>query len=96
MSVIGANPYGTLGAIPTRQAVETTAKASENPVAEGVSSFRSALEAADQSAIETAVSGADPHALVEALANAELALEAAVTVRDKVVEAYQELLRMPV
>lgn len=39
---------------------------------------------------------ADPHALVQALAETELAIEAAVTVRDKVVEAYQEILRMPV
>ena len=46
--------------------------------------------------METAVTGADPHAMVEALANAEMVLETAVTVRDKVVEAYQELLRMPV
>jgi flagellar hook-basal body complex protein FliE len=39
---------------------------------------------------------ADPHALVEALAATELAVETAVTVRDRVVEAYQEILRMPV
>lgn len=39
---------------------------------------------------------ADPHALVQALAQTELAVEAAVTVRNKVVEAYQEILRMPV
>ncbi len=39
---------------------------------------------------------ADPHSVVEALAAAELAVETAVTVRNKVVEAYQELLRMPV
>jgi flagellar hook-basal body complex protein FliE len=39
---------------------------------------------------------ANPHALVEALAASSLAVETAVTVRDKVVEAYQEILRMPV
>lgn len=39
---------------------------------------------------------ADPHALVQALAQTELAVEAAVNVRNKVVEAYQEILRMPV
>lgn len=39
---------------------------------------------------------ADPHSVVEALAQTEMALEMAVTVRDKVVEAYQEILRMPV
>ena len=39
---------------------------------------------------------ADPQAVVEALAATELAVQTAVAVRDKVVEAYQEILRMPV
>lgn len=38
----------------------------------------------------------DPHALVEALTQSELAVETVVAVRNKVVEAYQEILRMPV
>jgi flagellar hook-basal body complex protein FliE len=40
--------------------------------------------------------GADSLALVQALAETQLAVETAVTVRDRVVEAYQEILRMPV
>jgi flagellar hook-basal body complex protein FliE len=40
--------------------------------------------------------GADPHALVEALASTQMAVETVATVRDRVVEAYQEILRMPV
>ena len=39
---------------------------------------------------------ADPQAVVEALAATDLAVQTAVAVRDKVVEAYQEILRMPV
>jgi flagellar hook-basal body complex protein FliE len=39
---------------------------------------------------------ADPQSVVQALAATELAVETAVTVRDKVVEAYNEILRMPV
>lgn len=38
----------------------------------------------------------DPHALVTALTEAQLAVEAVVAVRDRVVEAYTEILRMPV
>ena len=38
----------------------------------------------------------DPQAVVEALAATEMAVQTAVAVRDKVVEAYQEILRMPV
>ena len=40
--------------------------------------------------------GADPHALVTALAESRLAVDTVVTIRDRVVEAYQEILRMPV
>ncbi len=40
--------------------------------------------------------GADPHALVQALAQSQLAVETVAAVRDKVVEADQEILRMPV
>ena len=39
---------------------------------------------------------ADTRAVVEALAQTELAVQTAVAVRDRVVEAYQEILRMPV
>ncbi|MEM9393531.1 MAG: flagellar hook-basal body complex protein FliE [Pseudomonadota bacterium] len=42
------------------------------------------------------VSGADPQALVQAITETELAIETTVAVRNKVVEAYQEILRMPV
>lgn len=46
---------------------------------------------------EKAVSGeGDVQAVVEALTATELALQTAVSVRDRVVEAYQEVLRMPV
>lgn len=39
---------------------------------------------------------ADAHSVIEALAQTEMALEMAVSVRDRVVAAYQEILRMPV
>ncbi|MFK7877513.1 MAG: flagellar hook-basal body complex protein FliE [Paracoccaceae bacterium] len=58
--------------------------------------FASTLQQGEEIA-KAAMSGdADPHALVQALAQTELAVETAVTVRNKVVEAYQEILRMPV
>ena len=58
--------------------------------------FASTLQEAENTAKAAMSGNADPHALVQALAQTELAVETAVTVRDKVVEAYQELLRMPV
>ena len=58
--------------------------------------FAETLRAGEETATTAMTGGADPHALVQALAQTELAVEAAVTVRDRVVEAYQEILRMPV
>ncbi|MBS0562992.1 MAG: flagellar hook-basal body complex protein FliE [Proteobacteria bacterium] len=54
------------------------------------------LKAGEDTARAAMTSGADPHALVQALASSELAVETAVTLRDKVVEAYQEILRMQI
>ena len=58
--------------------------------------FAQTLAQGEAAAKQAMVGGADPHTLVQALAQTELAVETAVTVRNKVVEAYQEILRMPV
>ena len=58
--------------------------------------FAATLRASAATAMQAMTAGADPHALVQALAQTELAVQTAVTVRDRVVEAYQEILRMPV
>jgi len=60
------------------------------------SGFIETLQHGENTALAAMSGGADPHALVQALAQTELAVETAVTMRDKVVEAYQEILRMPV
>lgn len=60
------------------------------------SDFAETLRQSEQLAQAAMTGDADPHALVQALAQTELAVETAVTVRNKVVEAYQEILRMPV
>jgi len=50
-----------------------------------------------ETAATAAVSGqGDLQSVVEALSQAEIALQTAVSVRDRVVEAYQQVLRMPV
>ena len=59
-------------------------------------SFETTLRETEETAKHAMTTGADPHALVQALAESQLAVETAATVRDRVVEAYQEILRMPV
>ncbi len=58
--------------------------------------FMGALQDHEATARAAMTGGADPHALVQALASSQLAVETVATVRDRVVEAYQEILRMPV
>jgi Flagellar hook-basal body protein len=58
--------------------------------------FAQVLQRAETTAQQAMTGDADPHALVSALSEAQLAVETAVAVRDKVVEAYLEILRMPV
>lgn len=58
--------------------------------------FAATLQNSEDLAQAAMTGDADPHALVQALAQTELAVETAVAVRNKVVEAYQEILRMPV
>ena len=62
----------------------------------GMRDFAQTLQEAETTAQAAMMGDADPHALVQALAQSELAVETAVTVRNKVVEAYQEILRMPI
>lgn len=59
-------------------------------------SFAAVLHQGEQAAMASMRGEGDPHTLVEALTQTELAVQTAVSVRDKVVEAYQEILRMPV
>ena len=54
------------------------------------------MEQVDLSATGSMRGTTDTHELVQSIAQAEIALETAVAIRDKVVEAYQEILRMPV
>jgi flagellar hook-basal body complex protein FliE len=70
----------------------TATTAAKNVMAD----FATTLAQGEQTAKAAMIGDADPHALVTALAQTELVVETAVTVRNKVVEAYQEILRMPV
>lgn len=62
----------------------------------GAEEFARVLAQADASAQAAMTGTGDTTALVQSVAQAQFAIETAVAVRDKVVEAYQEILRMPV
>ncbi|MDF3606860.1 flagellar hook-basal body complex protein FliE [Paracoccus sp. DMF-8] len=58
--------------------------------------FARVMQGVDTTATAAMTGQAETHDLVQAIARAEVALETATAIRDKVVEAYQEILRMPV
>ena len=92
---LAAQGYGQ-----ARQASQAAAPQADadagNAFTEAIRNFTDTVQQGESMANAAMTTGADPHALVTALAQTELAVETAVTVRDKVVEAYQEILRMPV
>jgi len=65
-------------------------------LAEAARMMETSLRDGEAATAEAVTGSGDIQTLVEALTSAEMALETAVTVRDRVVEAYQEILRMPV
>lgn len=76
--------------------VSSSEETGDNFFGRAAQDFAETLKQSEELATSALTSKADPHALVESLANTQLAVETAVTVRDRVVEAYQEILRMPV
>ncbi|MEM7056336.1 MAG: flagellar hook-basal body complex protein FliE [Pseudomonadota bacterium] len=58
--------------------------------------MQTTLQRGEQAAADAMAGRGDVQSVVEALTATEMALETAVVVRDRVVEAYQEILRMPV
>lgn len=81
---------------PALQPVPETAADTKESFVKMAEDFAQTVQAGEDTAKAAMIGQADPHALVQALAQSELAVETAVTVRNKVVEAYQEILRMPV
>jgi flagellar hook-basal body complex protein FliE len=80
----------------TSPAGQPTANGGQGFVGALAMDFAGTLKAGEDAAKTAMIGGVDPHSLVQALASSQLAVETAVTLRDKVVEAYQEVLRMPV
>ncbi len=76
--------------------VDESASGGDTSFAKLAANFMESMRSGEATVKAGLVGKADPHSVVEALAATELAVQTAVTVRDRVVEAYQEILRMPV
>lgn len=91
-----ARHYGTAKRVTAPTALDAPKPNDGGTLAKGVESFSEVMQSVETTATQYAAGTTDAQSVVEALANAEMALETAVTVRNRVVEAYQELLRMPI
>ncbi len=52
--------------------------------------------AAEHASIQAVANQADLNDIVTAVTNAEVALETVVAIRDRVIQAYQDIIRMPI
>lgn len=92
-SIEAVSPLGKFGAAAQE---EVKGKDFVTSVTDAATGALNTLVEGEQTAKAMMAGKADAHSVVEALAATEMALEAAVSIRDKVVEAYQEILRMPI
>lgn len=86
---------GAIGGNKLAEKPSNESKDEFNPMGAAKEAVSSVVKS-EQAAAAFMTGQADPHSVVEAIASAELAVETAVTLRNRVVEAYQELLRMPI
>jgi flagellar hook-basal body complex protein FliE len=94
-----ANAARTIGAAqPSQQALQSASlnggfqQALESAANQAID----ALKAGDAVSMEAVAGKAQLSDVVTAVTNAEVTLQTVVAVRDKVIQAYQEILRMPI
>ena len=80
----------------TEQTARTSQQGAQTAAGRFAETFAQTLSNAEDAARQSMLGQGDPHAMVAALSEAQLAVETTVAVRDQVVEAYLEILRMPV
>lgn len=93
-AALAAQSYGA--ARPATAPGITGAEGAQTAAGRFAETFAQTLGRAEEAARANMTGQGDPHALVAALSEAQLAVETTVAVRDRVVEAYLEILRMPV
>jgi len=95
-ATLASQLYSQTQAVAKPAPQETTVRAAGEAFRTAATDFMETLRQGEETVKLGLAGRADPQAVVEALAATELAVQTAVAVRDKVVEAYQEILRMPV
>ena len=95
-AAFAARSYGAARPITAPDPLGSTVGGARTAAGRFAETFAQTLARAETTAGDVMAGNGDPHALVAALSEAQLAVETTVAVRDRVVEAYLEILRMPV
>ena len=96
-SLMASQVYGQAqNALKTKPQDPEAAAGFADALEAALSEMRRSLQTGEKAAVDAMAGQGDVQSLAEALTATEMALETAVTVRDRVVEAYQEILRMPI
>jgi flagellar hook-basal body complex protein FliE len=80
----------------TEEAAEAVKPNFAGMVQSAVETTQESLKAGDAAAASVAAGDASLVDVVTAVSAAEVSLEAAISIRNRVIEAYQEILRMPI
>jgi flagellar hook-basal body complex protein FliE len=100
MNIKGASQaYGTIqkmdvGTVPDLE--EKQGPSFSELVSEGVSNVTDKIAQSEQMTAKGMAGEAQLHEVVTAVAEAELALTAITNIRDKVINAYQDIIKMPI
>jgi len=81
---------------PTANPLEDSKSGFSDMVAQNVQNVVDAGKASDQASLDLVNGNANIVDVVTAIAETEIAIESMVTIRDRVIKAYEEIMRMPI
>jgi flagellar hook-basal body complex protein FliE len=96
MAIAPINPAAAVGAYQRVQAGSPADQGFGGALERAMQGVVDAGHGADAQAMQALAGGGDLTHVVTAVSKAELGLQAATAVRDRVVSAYQDIMRMPI
>ncbi len=98
LNQIAASAYGATQKLPTLPSLEakTDDVSFSDLVEKAIDSFEGTQAKAEDMSIKAAQGKADINDVILAVQNADVALSAVVTIRDRIIQAYQDVLRMAI
>jgi flagellar hook-basal body complex protein FliE len=94
----GVSPQAAVRAYQQGEAADTAVSGSDfsGMLTRAVEGAVQSGQAAEQQAAQAIAGGADLTEVVQAVSRAELTLQTATAIRDRVVQAYQDIMKMPI